>query len=95
MRHAKPTVPKEPHPNDLANAEAEYKRAAEVAPIRSAVQLRIIDFYRLTGDKAEANRRLDALVAEASDFSPAWSRIASFATADGDLDRAEEARSTF
>lgn len=76
---------------ELDNAEEEFDKAAETAPIRSATQIRVVDFYRLLGNTEEANRRLDALVADAPDFVPAWTRIASYAFADEDYDRCEEA----
>ena len=76
---------------DLDNAEAEFNKAAEAAPVRSATQIRVVDFYRLLGDTKEANRRLDALVLDAPDFVPAWNRIATYAFADNDFERCEEA----
>ena len=76
---------------ELDNAEEEFNKAAETAPIRSATQIRVVDFYRLLGNTEEAYSRLDALVADAPDFVPAWTRIASYAFADKDYDRCEEA----
>ena len=36
---------------DLDSAEAEFNKAAEAAPVRSATQIRVVDFYRLVGAK--------------------------------------------
>ena len=76
---------------DLESAEEEFNKAADTAPVRSATQIRVVDFYHLVGDTEEANRRLDALVVDAPDFMPAWTRIATYAFADDDFDRCEEA----
>ena len=76
---------------DFDQAEAEFDLAAEAAPTRSGVQIRVVDFYRLLGRTEDASARLDALVAEAPDFLPAWQRIAEYSFADGDYDRCEQA----
>ncbi len=74
-----------------ARAKEEFDLAAEKAPVRSGIQIRVVDFYRLLGQPDEGDRRLDELVKEAPDFYPAWRRIAQYAYADKDYDRAQEA----
>jgi tetratricopeptide (TPR) repeat protein len=76
---------------DLAKAKEEFDTAAEKAPIRSGAQIRVVDFYRLLGQPDEGDRRLDEIVKEAPDFYPAWRRIAEYAFADKDYDRAVDA----
>ena len=77
--------------NDFTKAATEFDQAAEIAPTRSGTQIRVVDFYRLLGRADDANARLDALVAEAPDFLPAWQRIAGYSFADGDYERSKEA----
>jgi tetratricopeptide (TPR) repeat protein len=74
-----------------ARAKEEFDVAAEKAPVRSGTQIRVVDFYRLLGQPDEGDRRLDELVKEAPDFYPAWRRIAQYAFADKEYDRAQEA----
>jgi tetratricopeptide (TPR) repeat protein len=74
-----------------ARAKEEFDLAAEKAPVRSGTQIRVVDFYRLLGQPEEGDRRLDELVKEAPDFYPAWRRIAEYAFADRDYDRAQQA----
>ena len=76
---------------ELDKAAKEFDTAAEIAPIRSAAQIRVVDFYRLMDNHDEAYRRLDAIVADAPDFVPAWNRIATYAFADADYTRCENA----
>jgi tetratricopeptide (TPR) repeat protein len=74
-----------------ARAKEEFDVAAQKAPVRSGTQIRVVDFYRLLGQPDEGDRRLDQLVAEAPDFYPAWRRIAQYAFADKNYDRAKQA----
>ncbi len=74
-----------------ARAKEEFDLAAEKAPVRSGIQIRVVDFYRLLGQPDEGDRRLDEIVKEAPDFYPAWRRIAQYAFADKDYDRAQDA----
>ena len=76
---------------EVDTARENFERAAESAPLRSAVQIRVVDFHRLVDDDERANALLAEIVAEAPDFVPAWTRIAGYAFEDKDYDRAEEA----
>lgn len=74
-----------------AIAKEEFDKAAKVAPARSMAQIRVVDLYRAMGQPDEGDRHLDEIVKEAPDFFPAWRRIAQYAYADKNYDRAQEA----
>ncbi|MCB1099822.1 MAG: tetratricopeptide repeat protein [Verrucomicrobiae bacterium] len=66
----------------------QYRKAAELAPLRSAVRLESIEFMLRNGDKEEARRRLREIVRDAPDSLGGWRLLAQLAFQDGDTDQA-------
>src|SRR5262249_55092512 len=56
--------------NDLKSAEQAFKIAAELAPLRSPIRLRYVDFKLRTGAAAEAKTFLEAITQQAPDYLP-------------------------
>lgn len=67
--------------NDRALAEPALKKAAELAPFRSAHRLRYADFKLGTGAGQEGKRVLEEITRNAPDYIPAWVRLAHLAYA--------------
>lgn len=76
--------------NRRVEAKAEYKQAAELAPMRSPHRLHYIDVSLGDGDLPEAKRCLEEIGKAAPDFMPAQSRLARMALAEERLDECEQ-----
>jgi tetratricopeptide (TPR) repeat protein len=74
--------------NDRAGAGDEFKRAADLSPIRSPERLRYADFKRQEGSGEEAKAYLKNLTAQAGDFIAAWTAQARIAMAERKYDEA-------
>ena len=69
-----------------AQAGAELKTAAELAPLRSNQRIHYADFQAQTGARAEASESLKALTAKAPDYLPAWRLLAQIAASETKYD---------
>lgn len=76
---------------DFTNADAEFKLAAELSPVRSSHRLRYADFKIGLGQLSEAKAMLNQLVRKAPDYLPAWLRIARVALAEKHYDDCDAA----
>jgi len=65
--------------NMLKEADAEFKMAADLAPLRSPRRLSYANFKIKTGDVAEGKRLMAEISKQAPDFIPAWTRQAEIA----------------
>ena len=59
---------------DAAQAEREFKAAAEIAPVGSPARMRLADFYLLARKPDEAKRILSEITQKAPEYLPAWRR---------------------
>lgn len=67
----------------LADAEQEFKAAAELAPIRSATRLRYAEFKIANGNGEDVKQFLKDLVRQAPDSLPAWCYLSQLALTSG------------
>jgi tetratricopeptide (TPR) repeat protein len=68
--------------NKVKEADAAFKTAAELAPVRSPKRLSYANFKIRTGDLAEGKRLMAQINKEAPDYVPAWIRQAEIALAE-------------
>jgi len=64
---------------NLEAAESEFKEAAELSPPASIARIRLADFYVSAGLPDRAKQVLTEITTEASDYVPAWRRLAQMA----------------
>jgi len=72
--------------NKLKDADAAFKTAADLAPLRSPRRLSYANFKIQTGDLAEGKRLLAEITKGAPDYLPAWIREAEIALAEKKYD---------
>jgi tetratricopeptide (TPR) repeat protein len=65
--------------NKLKEADAAFKTAADLSPVRSPKRLSYANFKIQTGDLAEGKRLMAEITKEAPDYLPAWLREAEIA----------------
>ncbi|NGO39232.1 tetratricopeptide repeat protein [Limisphaera ngatamarikiensis] len=75
----------------IREAEEEFKKAAELGPLRSPYRLRYAEFKAATGDRTGARAILEELVKKAPDFLPAWTELAKLELAERNWDAADQA----
>src|SRR2546428_146523 len=71
---------------DVAQAEREFKAAADIAPVGSPARLKLADFYLSAQKPDEAKRILSEMTQKAPDFLPAWRRLAELALRERNYD---------
>src|SRR6266487_1996140 len=71
---------------DPKQAGEEYKKAAELAPIRSTERLKYAAFKSGTGDLEEARKVLTEMTKQAPDYLPAWCLLGGLALKDKKYD---------
>lgn len=64
---------------NLAEAEQEFRTAADLAPLRSSVRLKYAEFKANTGDIPAARKLLTETTRQVPDYLPAWGMLAQFA----------------
>jgi tetratricopeptide (TPR) repeat protein len=72
-------------------AETALRKAAELAPPRSAARVNLAQFILQRGNASEAKQIATDLTKKAPDFMPAWAFLADMAFAKGDYDGCGEA----
>lgn len=65
--------------NDLERADAAFKAAAELSPLRSPKRVQYAEFKYRTGHVDEARKILEDITGSASDYFPAWNYLAQIA----------------
>ncbi len=75
--------------NDLTNAIRAFETAAQLAPARSLVPLRLAELYLQAGDRARARSTLSNLLATASDYLPAQLQLLKLDLAEGRFEECE------
>ncbi len=73
---------------DLKQASEEYKKAADLAPVRSVERLKYAAFMSATGDVQETRRVATEMTKKAPDFLPGWVLLAELAAKDKKYDEA-------
>src|SRR5436190_4093272 len=73
---------------DQKQAGEEFKRAADVAPIRSIERLKYAAFKSATGDPEETRRSATEMTKQAPDYLPGWTLLAELAFKDKKNDEA-------
>ena len=73
---------------DNAKAEFHFKRASELAPLRSNRRLQYADFKLRSGDLAGAGTSLEEITGQAPDYVPAYVRLADIALTERQFDQA-------
>ena len=73
---------------DARRAGEEFKRAAELAPIRSLERLKYAAFTAATGDARETRRIATEMTRQAPDYLPGWTLLAQLAFGDKKYDQA-------
>src|SRR4029450_3085522 len=73
---------------DQKQATEEYKRAAELAPVRSIERLKYAAFKSATGDTEEARKLATEMTKQAPDYLPGWILLAELASKDKTYDEA-------
>jgi tetratricopeptide (TPR) repeat protein len=73
---------------DQKQATEEYKRAAELAPVRSIERLKYAAFKSATGDTEEARKLATEMTKQAPDYLPGWILLAELASKDKKYDEA-------
>jgi tetratricopeptide (TPR) repeat protein len=73
---------------DLKQAAEEFKKAADLAPIRSTERLKYAAFKSGTGDAEEARKISTEMTRQAPDYLPAWCLLAELAFKDKKYDEA-------
>ena len=79
---------------DVAQAEREYRAAAEIAPVGSPMRVKLADFYLTAGRRDEAKQVLDDITQKAPEYLPAWRRRAEIALAEGKYEDSAKALET-
>jgi len=67
---------------DQKRAGEEFKKAAELAPVRSMVRLKYAAFMSAAGDKEETRRISTDMTRQAPDYLPGWTLLAELAFKD-------------
>jgi tetratricopeptide (TPR) repeat protein len=67
---------------DQKQASEEFKKAAELAPIRSMERLKYAAFMSATGDTGETRRIATEMTSKAPDYLPGWTLLAELALKD-------------
>ena len=73
---------------DLKQAGEEFKKAADLAPVRSIERLKYVDFKWLSGDAEEVKRVATEMTSQAPDYLPGWVWLAELAYKDKKYDEA-------
>ena len=73
---------------DQKQAGEEFKKAAELAPVRSLERLKYAAFMSAAGDTAETRRISTEMTTQAPDYLPGWTLLAELAFKDGKYDEA-------
>ena len=73
---------------DQKQAGEEFKKAAELAPVRSMERLKYAAFMSAAGDTAETRRIATEMTTQAPDYLPGWTLLAELAFKDGKYDEA-------
>jgi tetratricopeptide (TPR) repeat protein len=73
---------------DLKQAGEEFKKAADLAPVRSIERLKYAAFKSKTGDAEEVRRIATEMTKEAPDYPPGWTLLAELAFKDKKYDEA-------
>ena len=73
---------------DVKQAVEEYKKAADLAPIRSTERLKYAAFKSATSDAEEARRIANEMTRQAPDYLPGWVLLAELASKDKKYDEA-------
>ncbi len=73
---------------DQKQAGEEFKKAAELAPVRSMERLKYAAFMSAAGDTAETRRISTEMTTQAPDYLPGWTLLAELAFKDGKYDEA-------
>ena len=73
---------------DQKRAGEEFKKAAELAPVRSMERLKYAAFMSAAGDKEETRRISTEMTRQAPDYLPGWTLLAELALKDKKYDEA-------
>ena len=73
---------------DLKQASEEYKKAADLAPVRSPERLKYAAFSSATGGTQETRRIATEMTKQAPDYLPGWVLLAELASKDKKYDEA-------
>ena len=73
---------------DQKQAGEEFKKAAELAPVRSMERLKYAAFMSAAGDTAETRRIATEMTRQAPDYLPGWTLLAELALKDKKYDEA-------
>lgn len=73
---------------DQKQAAEDFKKAAELAPVRSMERLKYAAFTSATGDTAETRRISTEMTRQAPDYLPGWTLLAELAFKDKKYDEA-------
>jgi tetratricopeptide (TPR) repeat protein len=73
---------------DLKQASEEFKKAADLAPVRSTERLKYAAFKSATGGAEETRRVATEMTKQAPDYLPGWILLAELASKDGKYDEA-------
>jgi len=73
---------------DQKQAGEEFKKAAELAPVRSMERLKYAAFMSAAGDTAETRRISTEMTTQAPDYLPGWTLLAELAFKEGKYDEA-------
>ena len=73
---------------DQKQAGEEFKKAAELAPVRSIERLKYAAFTSATGDTGETRRISTEMTRQAPDYLPGWTLLAELAFKDKKYDEA-------
>ena len=73
---------------DLKQASEEYKKAADLAPVRSTERLKYAAFKSATGGAEETRRIATEMTKQAPDYLPGWILLAELASKDKKYDEA-------
>src|SRR5438445_4585830 len=73
---------------DQKQAGEEFKKAAELAPVRSMERLKYAEFMSATGDTGETRRISTEMTRQAPDYLPGWTLLAELAFKDKKYDEA-------
>lgn len=77
--------------NEREQAGAEFKAAAELAPLRSIEKIRYADFLAESGKLGEARTLLEEITRNVPDYLPAWRGLAYLAIVEKKFDGAKSA----
>jgi tetratricopeptide (TPR) repeat protein len=73
---------------EVKQAAEEYKKAADLAPLRSTERLKYAAFMSVTGGAEETRRVATEMTREAPDYLPGWVLLAELASKDKNYDKA-------